>query len=129
MLTEEMPWAGISSTNKDATSNFPFEKLVDHLVALGNGDGGYVVLGATDNHPREAVGTQAYQEPERTVAGIHDRLHIKIRHSEFILPKGRGLVFQAPSRPRGRWYDHGGGILMRAGGSLVTMSSDRLKEI
>lgn len=114
---------------KEAKSNFQFEKLVDYCVALGNEGGGYVVLGVTDKYPRKVVGTQAFQEPERTVAGIHDRLRIKVRHFEFILPEGRVLVFQAPSRPRGGWYDHDGRILMRAGESLVTMSPDRLKEI
>lgn len=114
---------------KEAKGGFHFETLVDYCVALGNEGGGYIVFGVTDKLPRKIVGTQAFVEPERTVAGIHERLRIKVRSYEFTLPEGRVLVFQAPDRPRGGWYDHNGRILMRAGESLVTMSPDRLKEI
>lgn len=114
---------------KEAKSNFQFEKLVDYCVALGNEGGGYIVFGVTDKQPRRIVGTQAFKEPERTVAGIYDRLRIKVRWYEFILPEGRVLVFQAPGRPRGGWFDHDGRILMRAGESLEPMSPDMLKEI
>lgn len=114
---------------KEAKGGFHFEKLVDYCVALGNEGGGYIVFGVTDKHPRRIVGTQAFLEPERTVGGIYECLRIKVRCHEFTLPEGRVLVFQAPSRPRGGWYDHDGRILMRAGESLVTMSPDRLKEI
>lgn len=114
---------------KEARSNFHFDKLVDYCVALGNEGGGYIILGVTDKAPRKIVGTQTFTEPERTVAGIYERLRIKVRSFEFMLPEGRVLVFQAPSRPRGGWFDHNSRILMRAGESLVTMSQDRLKEI
>lgn len=114
---------------KEAKSSFHFEKLVDYCVALGNEGGGYVVLGVTDKPPRKIVGTQAFQEPERTVAGIHERLRIKVRCYELLLPEGRVLVFQAPGRPRGGWFHHDGRILMRAGESLEPMSEDMLKTI
>jgi hypothetical protein len=39
------------------------------------------------------VGTQTFIEPERTVAGIYERLRIKVRSFEFMLPEGRVLVF------------------------------------
>lgn len=114
---------------KEAKGGFHFEKLVDYCVALGNEGGGYIVLGVTDKHPRKIVGTQAFLEPERTLAGIFDKLRIKVRCHELVLPEGRVLAFQAPSRPRGGWFDHDGRILMRAGESLEPMSPDRLKEI
>ena len=114
---------------KEAKGGFHFDKLVDYCVALGNECGGYIVFGVSDKPPRRITGTGAFLEPERTVAGIYERLRIKVRCHEFTLAEGRVLVFQAPSRPRGGWYDHDGKILMRAGESLVTMSPDRLKEI
>lgn len=114
---------------KEAKTSFHFDKLMDYCVALGNEGGGYIILGVTDKLPRKIVGTQAFQEPERTVAGIYDRLRIKVRCHELLLPEGRVLAFQAPSRPRGGWFNHDGRILMRAGESLEPMSEDMLKSI
>ena len=60
---------------KEAKGGFHFDKLVDYCVALGNEGGGYIVLGVTDKLPRKIVGTQAFLEPERTLAGIFERTH------------------------------------------------------
>jgi ATP-dependent DNA helicase RecG len=78
---------------KEAKSSFHFDKLVDYCVALGNEGGGYIILGVSDKTPRRIVGTQTFIEPERTVAGIYERLRIKVRSFEFMLPEGRVLVF------------------------------------
>ena len=88
-----------------------------------------MILGMTDKPPRRLVGSKAFDVPERTVAGIHDRLQLKITFEEVAHPDGRVLVFNVPSRPVGQAVHYKGRYLMRAGGDLVTMSPDQLKAI
>ncbi len=114
---------------KTAENNFHFEELVDYCVALANEGGGRMVLGITDKLPRRVVGTKAFDVPERTVAGLHDRLHLKVTFEEVAHPDGRVLVFHVPSRPVGQPLHYKGRYLMRAGEELVPMSPDQLKRI
>lgn len=114
---------------KEAKSSYEFENLVDYCVALANEGGGHIVFGVTNNPPRQVVGTRAFTEPERTVAGIHQRIHLKVGWREFLHEKGRVLVFKIPSRPKGHPIHYNGRYLMRAGEDLVPMSPDQLKAI
>lgn len=75
------------------------------------------------------VGTKAFEVPERTVAGIHERLHLKVTFDEVAHPSGRVLVFHVPSRPVGQPIHYKGRYLMRAGEELVPMTPDQLKKI
>lgn len=114
---------------KEAANNFHFEELVDYCVALANEGGGRMLLGITDKVPRRVVGTRAFDVPERTVAGIHERLHLKVTFDEVAHPSGRVLVFHVPSRPVGQPVHYKGRYLMRAGEELVPMTPDQLKRI
>ncbi|MDO8540087.1 MAG: ATP-binding protein [Opitutaceae bacterium] len=114
---------------KEAKNRFDFEKLVAYCVALANEGGGKMVLGVTDAPPRRVVGTQAFDVPERTVEGIHERLHMKVTWSDVAHPDGRVLVFTVPSRPVGHPVHYEGRYWMRAGADLVPMSPDQLKAI
>ena len=114
---------------KAAENRYDFEELVDYCVALANEGGGRMVLGVTDKIPRRVVGTKAFDLPERTVAGLHDRLHLKVTFDEVAHPDGRVLVFHVPSRPVGQPVHYKGRYLMRAGEELVPMSPDQLKRI
>lgn len=114
---------------KEATINFHFEELVDYCVALANEGGGRMLLGITDKPPRRVVGTKAFEVPERTVAGIYERLHLKVTFDEVVHPAGRVLVFHVPSRPVGQPVHYKGRYLMRAGEELVPMTPDQLKKI
>ena len=114
---------------KAAENRYDFEELVDYCVALANEGGGKMVLGVTDKAPRRVVGTQAFDQPERTVAGIHERLHVKVTFDEVAHPGGRVLVFNVPSRPSGQPVHYRGRYLMRAGSELVAMSPDQLRRI
>ena len=114
---------------KEAKRNFHFEKLVDYCVAMANEGGGRIVLGVTDVVPRKVVGTQAFEVPERTVQGLHERLHMKIVWEEVEHPGGRVLVFTVPSRPIGQPVHYDGRYWMRAGSDLAPMSPDQLKRI
>lgn len=114
---------------KAATKNFNFEELVDYCAALANEGGGRILLGITDKRPRRVVGTKAFEVPERTVAGLHERLHLKVTFDEVTHPAGRVLVFHVPSRPVGQPVHYKGRYLMRAGEELVPMTPDQLKKI
>lgn len=114
---------------KEAKRSYEFENLVEYCVALANEGGGRIVLGVTDKKPRQVVGTDAFKIPERTVAGLHERLRLKITCEEVEHPQGRVLVFQVPSRPTGQPIHYKGRYLMRAGEELVGMSPDQLKKI
>ena len=114
---------------KAATNRYDFEALVDYCVALANEGGGRMVLGITDQAPRRVVGTQAFAVPERTVAGLFDRLHLKVSWEEVAHPHGRVLIFHVPSRPIGQPLQHRGRYLMRIGEQLAPMSPDVLRSI
>lgn len=114
---------------KEAVNNFHFEELVDYCVALANEGGGRMLLGITDRMPRRVMGTKAFEVPERTVAGIYERLHLKVTFDEVAHPAGRVLVFHVPSRPVGQPVHYKGRYLMRAGEELVPMTPDQLKKI
>jgi ATP-dependent DNA helicase RecG len=114
---------------KEAKNRYDFEELVAYCVALSNECGGKMVMGVTDALPRKVVGTQAFDVPERTVAGIYERIQIKVGWEEIAHPDGRVLVFDVPSRPQGQPIHYGGRYFMRAGSSLVPMSPDQLRRI
>lgn len=114
---------------KVAENRYDFEELVGYCVALANEGGGRMILGVTDKLPRRVVGTQAFDVPERTVAGIHERLQLKVTFEEIAHPDGRVLVFHVPSRPQGHPVHYEGRYLMRAGEKLVPMSPDQLRRI
>lgn len=114
---------------KEAKGGYDFETLVNYCVALANEGGGRFVLGVTNAPPRRVVGTKAFEIPERTVGGIFERIHLKVRWHEAAHPEGRVLVFDVPSRPLGQPVHYNGRYLMRAGEELVPMTPDQLKKI
>jgi ATP-dependent DNA helicase RecG len=92
---------------------------VDYCVALGNEGGGKIVLGVTDRRPRLIVGTDAFAEPGRTEAGLHDRLSRRIPVEELRLPEGRVLIVHVPSRLPGTAWQVNGRYLKRSVDELV----------
>lgn len=70
---------------KEAKQRYDFEKLLKYCVALANEGGGAIVLGVTDKRPRLIVGTQAFEDPGRTEAGLHQRLGHRIPVEELRL--------------------------------------------
>lgn len=114
---------------KEAKNHYSFEELVDYCVALANEGGGKVILGVTDRMPRKVVGTTAFDIPEQTVAGIFERIQLKVVCEIVEHVSGRVLVFTIPSRPIGQPVHYRGRYFMRAGHDLVPMTPDRLKSI
>jgi ATP-dependent DNA helicase RecG len=114
---------------KEASENYQFEKLVKYCAALANEGGGKMILGVTDKRPRVIVGTNAFAEPARTVAGLVERLRLKIECEEMQHQGGRVLIFHIPSRPLGMAIEADGAFWMRAGEALRAMTQDELRRI
>lgn len=114
---------------KEAKNNFHFDKLVKYCAALANEGGGKIILGLTDQTPRKVVGSRAFDQLERTKAGLIERLRLRIDVDEILHPDGRVLVFQIPSRPIGMPIQVQGAYWMRGGEDLVPMTTDQLQRI
>lgn len=114
---------------KEAKNNFHFDKLLKYCAALANEGGGEIVLGVTDKKPRQVVGSQAFDQLERTKAGLIERLRLRIDADELTHPDGRVLVFHVPSRPLGMPIQIEGAYWMRAGEELTPMTPDMLRRI
>ena len=114
---------------KEAKNRFDFEKLVQYCVALANERGGQMILGVTDKKPRRVVGTQAFENLERTKAGLLERLNVRVAVDVVLHPDGRVLVFSVPSRPIATPIQYKGAYWMRGGEDLVPMTPDVLRRI
>lgn len=114
---------------KSARNRYDFEELTKYCVALANEGGGKILFGVSDKRPRQVVGTNAFNQPERTRSGLIQRLHLNIDFDEILHSDGRVLVFHIPHRPLGVAIQWEGQFWVREGDSLVGMSSDRLREI
>ncbi len=114
---------------KAANNHFEFEQLVKYCCAFANEGGGHLVFGVTNDPPRRVVGSQAFPDLQKTKHGIVERLRLRIDAGEMQHADGRVLVFAVPSRPVGVPIEYKGAYWMRAGESLVPMTSDQLKRI
>lgn len=114
---------------KEAKNNFHFDTLVDYCVALANEGGGKIILGATDRRPRSIVGTQAFAEPGRTEAGLHERLSHRIPVEELIAEERRLLIVHVPARLPGTAWQINGKYLKRAGDELAPLDASELRAI
>lgn len=114
---------------KAATGGYHFEKLVKYCSALANERGGKMIFGITDKRPRQIVGTQVFNNIERTKAGLVEKLRLRVDGFEVEHPEGRVVVFEVPSRPLGMPIPVDGAYYMRAGEDLVPMTPDMLQRI
>jgi ATP-dependent DNA helicase RecG len=114
---------------KEAKNNFHVERLAKYCAALSNEGGGTIILGVTDRRPRRVVGTAAFEEPGRTVAGLCDRLRIRVTADEIHHPDGRVLAFHAPPRPIGMPIQFEGIYWGRAGDELRPLTADELRRV
>lgn len=114
---------------KEAKENFHFGNLIKYSVALTNEGGGKLILGVTNKIPRRVVGSNAFENLERTKAGLAERLHMRVDAEELSHPNGRVVIFHAPPRPIGMPIQFEGAYWMRVGEDLVPMTQDQLKRI
>ena len=113
---------------KEAKNHFEFDRLAQYACAFANNGGGKIVLGVSDQRPRRIVGTNAFEQPERTRFGLIDkfalRIDVDIYHKE-----ERVLVFKIPPRPVGVPVKYEGIYWTRKGDSLVPMTEQELRAI
>lgn len=114
---------------KEAKTRYSFDELARYCAALANEGGGKVVLGVTNNRPRKVVGTQAFEQFERTRAGLMAKIPLRIEVCEVAHPDGRVLAFDVPSRPWGTAIKVGGIYWARRADELIPMSEEQLKRI
>ncbi|MFO0952182.1 MAG: putative DNA binding domain-containing protein [Isosphaeraceae bacterium] len=114
---------------KEAKQRYDFEELVKYGAGLANCGGGRIILGVTDLRPRRVVGTQAFDQPERTRNGLRERLRLRVDFDEVSHPDGRVLVFHVPSRPVGTPIGDRGVYWTRHGDSLAGMSEEQLRGV
>ena len=114
---------------KRAENHFEFDELAKYASAIANRGGGYVVLGITDQRPRQVVGSRAFVQPERTRAGLMEQLHLRIDFHLLEFEGKRVLVFDVPPHPVGVPIQFKGIAWWRVGDSLVAMPMDEMRAI
>lgn len=114
---------------KRAENSFEFDELAKYACALSNRGGGYVVFGITDKRPRQVVGSQAFNQPERTRHGLMDRLQLNVDFHLLQAEGKRVLVFEIPSHPLGMPIQDRGIAWWREGDSLVEMPMPEMRAI
>lgn len=114
---------------KQAKNTFEFDKLAQYACALANRGGGRIVFGITDERPRQVVGSQAFEQPEKTRQSLLNHLGVNVSF-ELVNSNGlRVLVFTIASRPIGLPIQFKGISWWRHGESLVPMPADVLRSI
>lgn len=114
---------------KAARNDYSSDKLTKYMVALANEGGGHLVMGVTDELPRQVCGTQAYTNYTKFQKQLTDLLRLRVNVTELEHPQGRVLVWSVPPHHRGVPVKHDGVYWARAGESLGPMTEDRLREL
>jgi ATP-dependent DNA helicase RecG len=114
---------------KRAENNFHFETLVEYCVALANEGGGKIIFGVTDERPRMVIGTNAFKEPGRTQAGLHEKLRQHIPVEETVFQGKRLLIVHVPARLPASPWQYEGRYLQRAGDALIPLNDVELRRI
>ena len=114
---------------KEAKVQYDQTKLYRYCVAIANEGGGKLILGVSDQRPRQVIGTAAYRNPSEVQSRILDKLSFRVSVEEVDHPDGRVLIFHIPGRPSGTAYQLDGAYLMRCGEDTIAMTEDRLRAI
>ena len=114
---------------KEAKNRFDFEELTQYACAIANVGGGKIVLGITDKRPRQVVGSQAFDQPERTRKKLMDHLRVKVDFEEEFEDGKRILIFTVASRPIGIPLLFKGVAYWRDGDVLTTMPIEEMRRI
>lgn len=99
--------------------------ILGYVTALCNEDGGYLVIGMSDNYPHEVIGTkQNLGSIGELEAKIYSDTEIRPNIYELFENEKRVLVIEVPSRPAGRVFKFEDVALMRVGEELKPMSDE-----
>lgn len=99
--------------------------ILGYVTALCNEEGGYLVIGMTDNYPHEVVGTnQNLGTIGELESNIYRDTEIRPNIYELFENEKRVLVIEVPSRPAGKVFKFEDVPLMRVGEELKPMSDE-----
>lgn len=114
---------------KEAKRRFDFTEAVKICCALANCGGGMLVLGISDERPRQVVGSAAFDQPERTRKGLIDKLHVMVDFQLLEDDGKRVLVFAVAGRPLGLPVQADGVAWWYEGDSLIPMPESVRRKI
>lgn len=114
---------------KEAKRRFDVGEAEKCCCALANNGGGKLVLGITDKRPRKVVGSEAFEQPERTRMGLIEKLRINIDFQLFEYDGKRVLIFNVNSRPIGLPVQCDGVAWIYEGDTLKPMPEDMRRNI
>ncbi|MCL2814278.1 MAG: putative DNA binding domain-containing protein [Oscillospiraceae bacterium] len=114
---------------KEAKTRYDFGEAVKYCCALANCGGGKFILGITDKRPRKVVGSNAFEQPERTCKGLMDKLRVRVDFQLYEHEGKRVLVFEVACRPVGLPVQADGIAWWRDGDSLVPIPEDVRRKI
>ncbi len=115
---------------KEAKRRFDSDEATQICCALANCGGGMLVLGITDKRPRKVVGSEAFDQPERTRKGLIDKLKVMVDFQILKDLEGkRVLVFSVTSRPMGLPVQVDGIAWWYEGDSLIPMPENVRRRI
>lgn len=109
---------------KEAKNRFDMGEAARCCCALANCGGGKLVFGITDKRPRQVVGSQAFEQPERTRRGLIDKLKVMVDFQLLDHQGKRVLVFDVASRPYGLPAQADGIAWWYEGDSLIPMPEE-----
>lgn len=87
------------------------------------------MFGITDKRPRQVVGSNAFEQPERTRKGLIEKLKIMVDFQLYNYEGKRVLVFDVASRPLGLPVQADGIAWWYEGDSLIPMPEDVRRKI
>ena len=115
---------------KEAKRRFDSDEAARICSALANCGGGMLVFGITDKRPRKVVGSEAFEQPERTRKGLIDKLKVMVDFQILYEPEGkRVLVFNVAGRPMGLPVQVDGVAWWYEGDSLIPMPEEIRRRI
>ena len=115
---------------KEAKNRFDYGEATRCCCALANCGGGKLVFGITDKRPRKVVGSNAFDQPERTRKGLIDKLKVMVDFQILYDHDGnRVLVFDVSSRPLGLPVQVDGVAWWYEGDSLIPMPEEIRRSI
>lgn len=114
---------------KEAKNRFDSKEAARCCCALSNCGGGKLVFGITDKRPRKVVGSNAFEQPERTRKGLIDALKVMVDFQVYDYQGKRVLVFEVSGRPIGLPIQFKGIALWYEGDSLVPMPEEVRRRI
>lgn len=114
---------------KEAKNRFDSKEAARCCCALSNCGGGKLVFGITDKRPRKVVGSNAFEQPERTRKGLIDALKVMVDFQVYDYQGKRVLAFEVSGRPIGLPIQFEGIAWWYEGDSLVPMPEEVRRRI